>query len=202
MKNNMFCKHCGKEVKDTAKFCPACGDAVSLSTAETPKQAEVEKNLKGLGGWLVLVILGLFVTVLFTAYGAYESITLFTDGSVGFLSNPSSEVYVPGYGGMLKFKLIAELLFLAAGVYLIYLFFKKSRKFPTYYFPFLWIVVIYAIVDYALVASISVSGEVQQILDEALSETGGEIGRAVIAALIWGTYIKKSKRVKATFVED
>jgi len=202
MSNNMFCKHCGKEVKDTAKFCPTCGGAVSLSATETPKQAGVEKNLKGLGGWLILGIIGLFVTVSFAAYGAYESISLFTSGSVEFLSNPSSDVYIPGYGGMLKFELIAELLFLAAGIYLIYLFFKKSRKFPKYYFPFLWIVALYAIVDYGLVASISVSGEVQQILDEALSETGGEIGRSVIGALIWGTYIKKSKRVKATFVEE
>lgn len=198
----MFCKHCGKEIKDTAKFCPACGGVVSLSATEPPKATEGEKNLKGLSGWLILVIIGLFVTVLFTAYGAYEGISLFTSGSVEFLSNPSSEVYIPGYGGMLKFELIAQLLFLAAGIYLIYLFFKKSRKFPKYYFPFLWILALYSFIDYGLVASISVSGEVQQILDEVLSDTGREIVRAVIGALIWGTYIKKSKRVKATFVEE
>ena len=198
----MFCKHCGKSISDTAKFCTTCGNAVSAPVTETQKQTGDEKNLRGLGGWLILVILGLFVAVLFTAYGAYESITLFTDGSVEFLSNPSSEIYIPGYGGMLKFELIAELLFLAAGIYLIYLFFKKSKKFPKYYVPFLIAAVVYAIIDYMLVASISVSGEVQQILDEALSDTGGEIGRSVISALIWGTYIRKSKRVKATFVEE
>lgn len=197
----MFCKHCGKQVGESEKFCASCGNPVS-AVAETPKETAAAKNLKGLGGWLVLVILGLFAIVLFQIYGVYESVTMFTDGTVEFLSDPSSEVYIPGYGGLLKFEFIAEILFLAAAVYLIYLFFRKSKKFPKYYVPFLAIAVIYAIIDYALLASVSVSGEVQQIIDETLSEQGGEIGRAVISALIWGAYMKKSKRVKATFVEE
>lgn len=132
----------------------------------------------------------------------YESVTMFTDGTVEFLSNPSSEVYIPGYGGLLKFEFIAEIVFLVAGIYLIYLFFKKSRKFPKYYVPFLIISVIYVILDYAILSSVSVSGEVQQVINDTLSEQSGEIGRAVIGALILGSYMKKSKRVKATFVEE
>lgn len=202
MNNNMFCKHCGKSIVDNAKFCAACGKSVSVSTEEMPKQAPPDKNLKGLGGWLVLVILGLFVSVLFQAYGAYESITMFTDGTVEFLGDPSSEVYIPGYAGLIKFEFIAEIIFLVAGIYLIYLFFKKSKKFPKYYVPFLIITVIYVILDYALLSSVSVSGEVQQIIDDTLSEQGGEIGKAVIGALVWGAYMRKSKRVKATFIEE
>lgn len=198
----MFCKHCGKSIVDNAKFCAACGNAVSVPVAETPKQVVTEKNLKGLGGWLVLVILGLFISALFQAYGAYESVTMFTDGTVEFLSDPSSEVYIPGYGGLLKFEFIAEIIFLAAGVYLIYLFFKKSRKFPKYYLLFLIISAIYVILDYALLSSVSVSSEVQQVLDDVLSEQSGDIRGAVIGALVWGSYIRKSKRVKATFVEE
>jgi len=198
----MFCKNCGKSIADNVKFCASCGNAVSAPVADAPKQAVAEKNLKGLGGWLVLVILGLFASVLFQVYGVYESVTMFTDGTVEFLSNPSSEVYIPGYGGLLKFEFIAEIVFLVAGIYLIYLFFKKSRKFPKYYVPFLIISVIYVILDYALLSSFSVSGEVQQVINDTLSEQSGEIGRAVIGALIWGSYMKKSKRVKATFVEE
>ncbi len=198
----MFCKHCGKQINEGEKFCAFCGNVVSTTKEDTQKQANADKNLKGLGGWLVLVILGLFAVVLFQIYGVYESVTMFTDGTVEFLSDPSSEVYIPGYGGLLKFEFIAEILFLAAGIYLIYLFFKKSRKFPKYYVPFLAIAVIYAIIDYALLSSVSVSGEVKQIIDETLSEQGGEIGRAIISALIWGTYIKKSKRGIVSFVEE
>ena len=44
--------------------------------------------------------------------------------------------------------------------------------------------------------------EVQQIIDDTLSEQVSAITKAVIGAFIWGTYMKKSKRVKATFVEE
>lgn len=202
MNNDMFCKHCEKSIADNAKFCASCGNAVSASVAEASKQAVVEKNLKGLGGWLVLVILGLFVSVSFQAHGAYESVTMFTDGTVEFLSDPSSEVYIPGYGGLLKFEFIAEIIFLTAGIYLIYLFFKRSRKFPKYYVPFLMISTIYVILDYALLSSVSVSGEIQQVINDTLLEQDEKIGRVIIGALIWGLYMKKSKRVKATFVEE
>lgn len=195
----MFCKHCGKQISEGEKFCVSCGNSISVTIEKTQI---INKNLKGLGGWLVLVILGLFAVTLFQGYAAYESITLFTDGTVEFLSEPSSEVYIPGYSGLLKFEFIAEILFLVATVYLIYLFFRKNKKFPKYYILLLIISVIYVIIDYALFASISVSGEVQQIIDEALSKQTGEIGRAIISAIIWGTYINKSKRVKATFVEE
>ena len=38
----MFCKNCGKEIEDGAKFCPACGTAVeagaqATASAESPK---------------------------------------------------------------------------------------------------------------------------------------------------------------------
>lgn len=198
----MFCEHCGKSIPDNTKFCASCGSAVSVPVVETSKQEMVEKNLKGLGGWLILVVLGLFVIVSFQVYGVYESIIMFTDGTVEYLNNPSSEVYISGFEGMLKFEAIVEILFLAAAIYLLYLFFKESRKFPKYYVPFLVAAIIYAIVDYALLSSVSVSGEVKKIVDEILSEQIGELGRAITSALIWGTYIKKSKRVKATFVKD
>ncbi len=198
----MFCNHCGKSIADNAKFCASCGNGVSVPFTDIPKKAVDEKNMKGLGGWLVFVILGLFVSVLFQAYGAHESVTMFTNGTVEFLGDPSSEVYIPGYGGLLKFEFIGEIVFLISGVYLIYLFFKKSRRFPKYYLPFLIISVIYVILDYALLSSVSVSGEVRQVVDDVLSEQGGDIGRAIMSALVWGSYIRKSKRVKATFVEE
>ena len=198
----MFCKHCGKPIEDSAKFCAACGNTVVAQVVEAPKQVASDKNLKGLGGWLVLVILGLFYTVAMQAYGAYESITMFTDGTVDFISDPSSEAYIPSYSGLIKFEFIGEIIFLAAGIYLLYILFKKSRKFPKYYIVFLISAVAFVLIDYALLSSISASSEVQQIIDDTLSEQVSAITKAVIGAFIWGTYMKKSKRVKATFVEE
>jgi membrane protein YdbS with pleckstrin-like domain len=158
---------------------------------------------KGLDGWLILLLIGLFITIAFQVYGVYESITLFSGGTVDVISNPASGVYIPGYTGALKFELIGEILFLAFAAYLIFLYFKKSKKFPKYYIVFLIASVIYVVLDYVIFSSLTVSSsEVKQVIDEALSEQGTGIGRSVLGAIVWGLYIAKSKRVKATFVEE
>ncbi len=157
---------------------------------------------KGLGGWLILVIIGLFVTVLWYIYHIYEGITFFKDGIVEIFSNPASEMYFPGYASLLKFELIVGTLFLASAVYLIFLFFKRSKNFPKYYVLLLITSVVYLVLDYVIFFSLTVpSDEMKQIFDEALSEQIIEIGRSVVPAIIWGLYMVKSKRVKATFVE-
>lgn len=170
-----------------------------VSVSNEKELAEYEGQ-KGLGGWLVLVGLGLFVSVGFSVYNIYTIVLLFTDGTIEFISNPSSAMYLPGWQGLLKFELIAEIGIILVALYLLYLFFTKSRKFPKYYIPFLIAVVVYVLIDHLLVASISTSGEVKLIIDETLEEGGSEIGKAFISTLAWSLYIVKSKQVKATFV--
>ena len=158
---------------------------------------------KGLEGWLILVIIGLFAVVGFGLFNIYGSVKLFTDGTVAFLSDVSSEFYIAGYSGALKFELVAEIILLVAASYLIYLFFRKSKKFPKMFISFLIVVVVYTILDYVLLSSLSVSNqEAKEIINEVLSEQGTETVRGIISALIWGLYMKKSKRVKATFIEE
>ena len=41
----MFCKHCGKEISDDAKFCANCGKTVNEAlSAETPKKKKKKKR--------------------------------------------------------------------------------------------------------------------------------------------------------------
>lgn len=169
--------------------------------SESLSDEELSKH-KGLGGWLILVIIGLFLAVIFQVYGVFESINLFTSGTVEVLSNPASEAYIPGYAGALKFELVVEILFVIYAAYLIFLFFKKSRKFPKYYVTFLIASVVYVVLDYLILASLNVSSsEMKEVIDETLSGQATEIGRTIIPAIIWGLYITKSKRARATFVE-
>lgn len=48
----MFCKNCGKEIKGTEKFCPACGSPVSVpprkdeETKKAVKQKEADISVK------------------------------------------------------------------------------------------------------------------------------------------------------------
>ena len=197
----MYCPNCGTENKVSAKYCTSCGSAILPKDKETPKEVKIDQNLKGLGGWLIFVILGLFAVILLQGYGAYESIIMLTDGSIDSLSNPASDLYVPQYKTVLYLEFIFELIFVGAAIYLIDIFFKKSKRFPVYYVPFLIASIIVVILEYIFLVSLSVPSELKSLVDDLLAEQSTTIFQTAISSLIWISYIRKSKRVKATFVE-
>jgi len=187
-------------IPDQSDFAPI---ETKVSEAESASPTNTTpKELKGLGGWLILVAIGLVLGTCYWAYGIYQDVTLFNDGTVQFLSDPSSSVNIRGYSELLKFELIGEITMIAITVWLFSLFFSKSRQFPLYYTAFLIAIVMFAVLDYLLVlsASTGASPDFRKSLEETLSGQASQIPRSAIGALIWGFYMKKSERVKATFV--
>ena len=144
----------------------------------------LHKNLESLDGWLILVIIGLFLTIFWQLSGIYDSIVIFNNGAVELLSNPMSDFYIPGYADLLKFEFIATILFLVLATYLIFLFFKKNTKFPKYYILF-WIAsIIFVVIDYIILSSLIVPIEMKQIINESLAEAETEMGRTIITSII------------------
>ena len=47
----MYCKHCGKEISETAKFCDGCGAAVE-SGSQQPVINIVNTNMNGYGNYI------------------------------------------------------------------------------------------------------------------------------------------------------
>ena len=91
-------------------------------------------ELKGLGGWLVLVGIGVVVGPFRIAYEfgpLYYSI--FTDGSFEYLTTPGTEAYHQLWGLLLVFEAVCNSLIVLASLYLIYLFFSKHYIFPKAY---------------------------------------------------------------------
>ena len=160
------------------------------------------ETLQGLGGWLVLVGFGLVVGLGYWPYRIFQTVSLFNDGTVQFMSDPSASVYIVGYSALLKFELISQMGLLAANICLLNLFFRKNQRFPRYYTGFLLILLIFAALDYVLFASALARStqEVRERLDETVSSQMGQIGRSAVATLVWGLYMARSRRVKATFV--
>jgi hypothetical protein len=163
----------------------------NLSEEETTK-------LKGLNGWLSVVALGIFVALGYQLYGIYTDMDLFSSGAATNLNN-----YIDGYSAALGFELILDIIFALGIIYLIYLFFKKNKRFPRYYIIFLIASVIYLLADYGILSSFSISNfEVKQEIDKILSSQVTNLVRAFVSSIIWGLYMTKSKRVKATFIEN
>lgn len=74
----MFCKYCGKEIRDDAKFCSFCGEnihvkkrAEKLVSNESAPIRHIERNVKT---WITLGIMGLLLIGAFIFLGNESSI--------------------------------------------------------------------------------------------------------------------------------
>lgn len=153
-------------------------------------------ELKSLGGWLVLVGIGVVVGPFRLAFGygpMYYSI--FTDGTFQILTNTASEVYHPLWGPLLIGEALYNSIMVLASSYLIYLFFSKHYLFPKFYIAIVGISILFIPLD-AWIASFVLPDE--PMFDPA---TSNEFFRTLIGGAIWIPYMLISKRVKATFVE-
>ncbi|MES2820995.1 MAG: DUF2569 domain-containing protein [Pseudomonadota bacterium] len=154
-------------------------------------------ELKGLGGWLILVGIGVVVSPFRLAY-AYGPLyySIFTDGTFQVLTNSASEAYHPLWGPLLVAEALYNSLIVLASVYLIYLFFSKHYLFPRLYITIVGVSLVFIPLD-AWLGSFVITDE--PMFDPA---TAQEFFRTLISGVIWIPYMLLSKRVKATFVEN
>lgn len=198
----MFCRKCGNKFLDNEKFCAKCGSARNGSGEENileetsqSKDSTKEKNLKGLGGWLILVLLGLLYTLYIYSSAVISSSKMFTDGTVEQLS------YIQGYAGALGFEVVMQFIFALAAMFLIFLFFKKSKRFPKFFIIFLFANIIFITIDTVMMSSLSFPAEIKDAMQEIIDEGYGQLVKSIIGSVIWTWYMKVSKRVKLTFIE-
>lgn len=191
----MYCNNCGSKIENDAKFCGKCGH--TITTTNTQEKIEGSENLKGLKGWLIIVLFGLLY--MGYSYGtlAFSSIKYFTNGTVESLSG------IQGYAAALGFEIVMQiLLFLSIG-YLIFLFSKKDAKFPKFFIVFAVINVIFIVLDTYIVASVLnyPTEEIKQIMKGLIQDSYTQLARSAAYAVVWIWYMKVSKRVALTFTE-
>ena len=142
----------------------------------------------------MLVALGLFLAPLLNAalvLGTYPP--LFTGERWEILTTPDSPAYHAMWAPLLIGEVFFNVLFIAAGVWLIVLFLKRSRRFPSVYIGYMIVCAVFAFVDDQLLSV---------VLKDNPDLTGDHSGvfRAVIGAAIWTPYMLSSRRVRNTFV--
>lgn len=144
-------------------------------------QIKSKEELKGIGGWLLLVAAGLILALPYKL----NAITMGLEAIKGYTLNSL----------LLKYIIYGELVFniglLLFNVYLLYLFFAKKKVFVKSWLFLLQITLYFAIVSDVLLL----------FVDEV--DTGTAFVNSASAALtfvIWGAYAKKSWRVHNTFV--
>lgn len=155
-----------------------------------------KEELNGLGGWLILVGVGIVLSplrLLFIFIPTYTEI--FLNGTWTELSTKDSGAYNPYFSSLLAGEMVFNCIILMTSVYLIYLFFTKHYLFPKVYICLITATLIFIPLDAYLVSAI--------LPDIPMfdPDTTKEFMRSGIAAIIWIPYMLVSKRVKATFIQ-
>jgi hypothetical protein len=155
-----------------------------------------EKSLQGIGGWLILVAVGIVFTPIKKVMLKTTIYTeIFSTGVWEDLTTQGNEAYSPLWAP----SIIGEILFscglIIVLLYTAYLFFAKSRNFPKWY-------VVIAIINVQFIAAdafiINMFLPSQSIFDPG---TIREFLRSVITLVVWVPYMFVSKRVRATFIK-
>lgn len=157
---------------------------------------ENNENLKGISGWLILVGIGVVISpirLLITTVPVFHPI--FTNGTWEAVTTIGSEAYHPLWGPLLIGEVLYNLCMVLASTYLIYLFFSKHHRFPSFYITIVAVSLIFIPLDAWLISFVM---PVEPMFDP---DTAKELGRVLVGGLIWVPYMLKSKRVKVTFVE-
>jgi len=161
-----------------------------------PREEE-KRGPEGLGGWLVLVAIGLVVTPIRIAILFLQLyVPLFADGIWGQITNPASPDYHPMWGPLIIFEMAGNLVLMCTAIVALTLFFRRSRHFPKLMIGFYLGGLLFVVLDHFSMqfiphlAAQSDPGDVQELV------------RSFVTCAIWIPYMLRSRRVRNTFRND
>ncbi|MCR2807861.1 DUF2569 domain-containing protein [Paenibacillus soyae] len=170
---------------------------LEASLQEEKKYDTLPLGVSGFGGWLILVQIGLYITLI----GGF--ISIFTTFIPSFqpevwevFATPGSEWYHPLWGPLLIFETAYGLLTLLAVIILFTCFYMRKSFVPRFF------IILYA----GNLLLTVVDSVLMQIIDRETGVLGGDTGiytdivRSAITCAIWIPYFLKSERVANTFI--
>ena len=180
-----------RSAADTALsgMAPAAGVA-----GPVPVAAVGDEALRGIGGWLIPVAIGLFARPVLSVVSLVQIAPALSADAWRALTDPAEAAYHPAWAPVLLFEVAANILLAVASVLLAVLFFQRRRQFPR---AFVAMLVGQAVLTLADIAS-------AEILPGG--EAGSSVGDARLAvstlasSVAWILYLLRSRRVRLTFV--
>lgn len=149
-------------------------------------------HLKGIGGWLILLLVGMIFAIIYSALFLINLIqtdlNLIQKAFITYITG----AYHPAYGAWLLYEVILNIVVIIFILCLLILMLKKSRFFPIITIVYLIAVILLHVIDYILGFAILYN------IGYTPSLTG--VIQSLIIAIVTIPYLLFSKRVKATFV--
>jgi hypothetical protein len=153
-----------------------------------------EKNLDGIKGWLILVAIGVVMTPIINTISFFErSQQLFLSGGWEALTTQGNETYNALWAPILSVELLINCCYILAWLYIVYMFFSKSKNFPKWFIRITIFTVVFCVGD-AIAVNMILPNE--PLFDP---DSAKELARSVLIFFIWVPYMMVSKRVGATF---
>lgn len=149
----------------------------------------------GIGGWLILVVIGLIVTPLKISYMLFNTYwPIFRNGTWDQLTTPGMPSYHVFWAPYLTFEIVGNIVTMALGLTTLFYLLRKSRKTPR--MAIFW----YGWSATLVVIDTCAGNLIPAVAAEPDPASTKELIRGLIGAAIWIPYFLVSKRVKATFV--
>ncbi|MFS1512249.1 DUF2569 domain-containing protein [Chengkuizengella sp. SCS-71B] len=150
-------------------------------------------GISGLGGWLILVQIGLYGTILMLIAQIFlYIIPSFKPETWSLITSPESVYYHSLLGPLIVFEAVANSLMLIFCIFILFNFYKKKSKLP--------LLMIFFYSSSLLILTIDMIAIYQITQFEDDESQIRDFVRMLITCLIWIPYFIKSKRVKNTFV--
>jgi Domain of Unknown Function with PDB structure (DUF3857)/Protein of unknown function (DUF2569)/Transglutaminase-like superfamily len=154
-----------------------------------------DPKLNGLGGWLILLGIGLIVGILVHVGILIKNGHVYSVQNWRAYTDPANATYNALTAPLLLFELFTQLTFLFFGILLVVLFFQKRRIFPVLLIIFLSFQFIAITLDQGLAQTLKVKG----VITNTHATPIPPVGQALTPLIIWSLYLTRSKRVKLTF---
>jgi hypothetical protein len=182
-------------VSDLFQIWPRRATVWDGMMTEVTENRVIPDGPTGLGGWLVLVGLGVVLSPFRMVYEAYTVFwPLFADNTLKDVSDPSSPAFVSYLAEFIYAEMFFNVVFMIWSIVNLVWFFAKSAKFPASWRYFLLGNLAFLAGDAAGSTQFMSSAEA---FDAATVKT---IFQSCVSAAIWVPYTIVSKRVKNTFV--
>jgi hypothetical protein len=147
----------------------------------------IKPKYKGIGGWLILIIIGLILTLIYSTLNTLLIISYMLPKYGYYLIKPDYALW----GTAFIISFVDNILRVIVPIILLVLMFIKSRLFP--------IAMIIWLISEAVLGLINIVFQLILYTNTA-SYTLIRVGILIVSAAIWVPYFLVSKRVKATFL--
>lgn len=168
------------------------------------EQQSVAKNdstsqLIGLRGWLILPIIGLLLTIYFQSDVLFTNIPLLGSAQWNAVTSPKSAFYIAGASNVIWIEIFLSVFMVLFALYLLLLFFKKRKLLPKLIIVFYIITTLIVFLYYYLISNLDFSSGATAFADRSQKLLISGLV-SLFFSVLWITYFRVSKRVKATFI--